>query len=449
MKGCIRRRAWQAGLIAALLPLAAGSASQGATPATGTIARAIGASASDLPPALPPASTTATLDVARFEAIAETLVANGRIPGMAMAIVKDGRILSARGYGVTDVRAPQPIDAHTVFRLASLSKSFAGTMAGLLVNDGVLRWDSRLTDYVPSFQLAMPGAAQQLTVADILSHRTGLPRNTFDRDLEANADYHSLTLRMANAPMACAPGQCYGYQNVAFSLIGDIVFAVTGRFYGEEVARRIFKPLGMHDASYGLEGIKASGRWARPHVRGRGGWISLMPKPNYYRVAPAAGVNASISDMAQWLLAHTGHRPDLLPAPLLATLHAPLVSTPSEIRGASWRRERLTSAGYALGWRVYEYAGHRVVFHGGAVQGYRGAMALLPEQDLGVVLLWNSESALPGGLLPTILDSALGLQDGQWLDDETLDGSDGLLYAERNPAPAGGASGSAAKASPP
>ncbi|WP_374554978.1 serine hydrolase domain-containing protein [Thermomonas sp.] len=444
MKGRIRKHALQTGLIAALLPLAAGSANQDAAPSTGTILR----TATDLPPALPAANATTSLDIARFEAIAETLVANGRIPGMAMAIVKDGRILSARGYGVTDVRAPQPVDAHTVFRLASLSKSFAGTMTGILVNDGVLRWDSHLTDFVPSFRLSMPDAAQQVTVADILSHRVGLPHNAFDRDLEGNAGYHDLTLRMANAPMACAPGQCYGYQNVAFSLIGDVVFATTGRFYSEEVARRIFKPLGMHDASYGLEGIEASARWARPHVRGRGGWVSLMPKPNYYRVAPAAGVNASISDMAQWLLAHTGHRPDVLPAPLLATLHAPLISTPSEIRGASWRRDRLTSAGYALGWRAYDYAGHQVVFHGGAVQGYRGAMALLPEQDLGVVILWNSESGLPSGLLPTILDSALGLQGGQWLDDDTLDASEGLLYAERNGVPIG-TSASAAKASPP
>jgi len=450
MKERIFRHAWKAGLVAALLPLAAGSANQGTAPSNGTVTRLQPA---PLPQPLPDAGAVAaahaaTLDIPRFEAIAEALVAKGRIPGMAMAIVKDGRILSVRGYGITDVRAPLPVDAHTVFRLASLSKSFAGAMTGILVNDGVLRWDSHLTDYVPSFQLSMPEAASRMTVADILSHRTGLTHNAFDRDLEGNANYHDLTLRMANAPMACAPGQCYAYQNVAFSLIGDVVFATTGRFYSEEVARRIFKPLGMNDASYGLEGIEASARWARPHVRGRGGWVSLVPKPTYYRVAPAAGVNASISDMAQWLLAHTGHRPDVLPAPLLATLHAPLVDTPTETRGSSWRRTRLTTAGYALGWRAYNYSGHDVVFHGGAVQGYRGAMALLPEQDLGVAILWNSESPLPSGLLPTILDNALGLVGGQWLDDDTVDGSDDLLYAGRDALPVG-ASASAAKASPP
>lgn len=443
------RHAWKTGMIAALLPLAAGSANQGAAPSGGTITRLQPA---PLPAALPdaaPAASTTHLDIPRFEAIAEALVAKGRIPGMAMAIVKDGRILSVRGYGITDVRAPLPVDAHTVFRLASLSKSFAGAMTGILVNDGMLRWDSHLTDYVPSFQLSMPDAAARMTVADILSHRTGLTHNAFDRDLEGNAQFHDLTMRMANAPMACEPGQCYAYQNVAFSLIGDIVFATTGRFYSEEVARRIFKPLGMNDASYGLEGIEASARWAKPHVRGRGGWVSLMPKPTYYRVAPAAGVNASISDMAQWLLAHTGHRPDVLPAPLLATLHAPLVDTPTETRGASWRRSRLTRAGYALGWRAYNYSGHEVMFHGGAVQGYRGAMALLPEQDLGVVILWNSESGLPSGLLPTILDNALGLAGGEWLDDETVDSSDDLLYAGREGAAPAGASASAGKASPP
>ena len=442
-------------MVAALLPLALASTAQDSSRWWGGTVSRPSTSAQDEPqpqarePRLQADARSrmrdaTALDIQRFETIANTLVANGRIPGLAMAIVKDGRILSARGYGVTDARNPQPVDAHTVFRLASLSKPFAGTVTGLLVNDGVLRWDSHLTEYVPSFQLSQPGAAQSITVADILSHRIGLTRNAFDRDIEANADYHSLTRRMANAPMTCAPGDCYAYQNVGFSLIGDIVFATTGQFFSETVARRIFKPLGMNDASYGLEGIEASARWARPHVRGKGGWVPLTPKPTYYRVAPAAGVNASISDMAQWLLAQTGHRPDVLPAPLLATLHAPLVSTPTEIRGTSWRRTRLNAAGYGLGWRVYNYSGHDVVFHGGAVQGYRGAMALMPDKDFGVVILWNSESGLPGGLLPTILDNVAGLTDGDWLNKDISE----MLYADGESTPPGTAS-SASQASPP
>src|SRR5690606_8257808 len=110
----------------------------------------------------------------------------------------------------------EPVDAHTVFRLASLSKSFAGTVTGMLVSEGALRWDSRVADFMPSLQFADPSAAQQLTVADVLSHRVGLRHHTYDRDIEGNADYHSLVQRFAAAPMACGPGECYGYQNVAF-----------------------------------------------------------------------------------------------------------------------------------------------------------------------------------------------------------------------------------------
>ncbi|WP_425480663.1 serine hydrolase domain-containing protein [Lysobacter silvisoli] len=379
----------------------------------------------------------AGFDVQQFEAMAQQLVANQRVPGLAMAIVHDGRILSARGYGITDVKAAEPVDGHTVFRLASLSKGVAATMAGVLVNDGTLRWDSKLVDYMPGFQLVDPYAAQQITVADLLSHRVGLTHNTYDRDLENYADYRVLTQKLAYAPMNCQPGTCYGYQNIAFSLIGDVVFAATGDFYSQEVQRRLFKPLGMNDASLGLEGITASARWAKPHVRARGGWVSVTPKPTYYQLPPAAGVNASASDMAQWLLAQTGHRPDVLPAPLLATLHQPLVDTPGETRGSPWRRSRVSSAGYALGWRVYDYAGHRLVFHGGAVQGYRGLVALLPERDLGIAVLWNSESALPSGLLPTILDRAIGMPAERWLD---VDFDDPTLYVDAGrptPAPPG------------
>lgn len=462
-----QHRTWRIGTLALLLPLALGSTAQtplhwnsqaAASVATVTtpaaLPRAIAQPVATQPGSIqqiayaPPPRQVMPLasgfDVHQFEAMAQALVAGQRVPGLAMAIVQDGRILSARGYGITDVRAAEPVDAHTVFRLASLSKAFAGTVTGMLVSEGALRWDSKLTDFMPTMQLSQPGAAQQVTVADVLSHRVGLTHNTYDRDLEANVDYHSLVQKLAYAPMACRPGECYAYQNIAFSMIGDIVFAATGKFYADAVAHRIFKPLGMNDASYGLEGIESSPRWARPHVRGGNGWVSLMPKPSYYQVAPAAGVNASISDMAQWLIAQTGHRPDVLPASLLATLHAPVIATPSELRGSSWRRERLNAAGYGIGWRIYDYAGHRVVFHGGAVQGYRGVVAMVPERDLGIVILWNSESALPSGLLPTILDRAIGLSPGHWLDADT---ENETLYANR-PQPSAGVDASTAEAMP-
>ena len=390
----------------------------------------------------------AGFDVRTFEAIAQQMVAGQRVPGMAMAIVHKGKVLSARGYGITDVSDAEPVDAHTVFRLASLSKGFAGTMAGLLVADGAMRWDSRLVDYVPDFKLSRPGAADRITVADVLSHRVGLSRNTYDRDLEGYVSYRELARKLSSAPLQCEPGTCYAYQNVAFSLVGDIMFAATGDFYGQQVQRRLLKPLGMNDASLGLEGIESSARWAKPHVRGRGSWVSVMPKPTYYEVGPAAGVNASASDMAQWLLAQTGHRPDVIPAPLLATLHEPLVQTPGQTRSSAWRRARLESAGYGLGWRVYDYAGHRVAYHAGAVQGYRGMIAVVPELDLGIAMMWNGESTIPTGLLPTMLDRALEMPSEltAWL---SIDIDPSRMYAETpEDAQAPGSSSGRASAAP-
>src|SRR5688500_4645857 len=244
-------------------------------------------------------------DVREFEAMAQTMVAGQRVPGLAMAVVKDGSVISARGYGITDTGGAEPVDAHTVFRLASLSKGFAGTLTGLMVSEGALRWDSHVTDYLPGFRLQDPYASQQLTVADVLSHRVGLPHNAFDRDLEQYEAYSTLKHRLANVSLKCQPGDCYAYQNIAFSLVGDVLGAATGTNYGDAVERRLFAPLGMQDASLGLDGIHASARWAKPHVRGGGGWVSVDPKPTYYQVAPAAGVNASASDMAQWLIAQT------------------------------------------------------------------------------------------------------------------------------------------------
>jgi beta-lactamase class C len=457
-----RPLALSAGLVAMLLPLATGLSAQDAATAPGNVVTGYSggvysdrATMARMYPGqgLRVAPLATGFRVEEFETLAQALVADQKVPGLAMTIVHGGRVLTARGYGITDVQQPELVDERTVFRLASLSKSFASTAAGLLVRDGRLRWDSPVVDYYPTLQFSEPRAAFQLTVADVLSHRVGIGHNAFDRDLERNAEYPSLVRKIAYAPMQCAPGECYAYQNIAYSLIGDVVQGTSGQPFDQWVAQRLFKPLGMQDASYGLEGIAASARWAKPHVRAGRGWSAVYPKPTYYRVAPAAGVNASITDLAQWLLAQGGHRPDVLPPALLATLHAPLIDTPGETRGSQWRRDRLNAAGYGLGWRIFDYAGHRVVFHGGAVQGYRGVMALLPERDLGVAIVWNANSSLPSGLLPTILDRAIGATPQRWLEEEAEPLDEGL-YAQglpklpEAPPAGGGAEASVSNAKP-
>lgn len=338
----------------------------------------------------------------------------GQVSGLALAVIQGNEVVHERTIGYADWNSREKIEADTVFRLASLSKAFATTLSGLLVENGFLHWDTTIASVLPTFSLADLDASSKLTVADILSHRVGLPHNTYDNLIEQDEPYPLLVERLADVPMACPVGDCYAYQNIAFSLIGDITYAVTGDFYYHEVEKRIFHPLGMNTATYGRDALEHSDHWARPHRRRGKRWQAFLPSESYYRMPPAAGVNASLHDMEKWLIAQMGGRPDVLSAELLDTLHKPLVETPHDLRSTPWRRGRLLDAQYALGWRVYQYAGEPLVFHAGAVQGYRAMIGFLPNRRVGLVMLWNCESAAPSGLMPMLFDRYLGLPSVDW-----------------------------------
>jgi len=341
------------------------------------------------------------------------------VAGLATAVVADNKVVFEDTIGYADASTREPVTPQTVFRLASLSKAFATALTGVLVDEGKLSWDTKLVAVLPFFHLKNDSAAEQATVRDILGQRLGLPKNTYDNLLEENMSYEELARRLDEVTLTCDVGQCYGYQNIAFSLIGDIVYAQTGDFFTRQVDKNIFFPLGMKTASYGREGLEASKSWARPHRPSSNGWIPFEPKEAYYRVAPAAGVNASLKDMEQWLVAQMGGRPDVLPQALLTTLHAPEVATPVEMHSAPWRRARLDDASYALGWRVFDYEGETMIFHAGAVEGYRTMIGFLPKYRVGMVMMWNSADPLPAGLLPMVFDSLLGLPHVDWAGIES------------------------------
>ena len=368
------------------------------------------------PQQLPPARVKQT--IADYHRWLNRLVERKAVAGLVTAIVVDDKVVFEGTVGYADARTQQPTTPNTVFRLASLSKAFAATLTGLLVDDGKLTWDTKLIDVLPYFKLKDVQAASQATVSDILGQRLGLPKNTYDRMLEGDVSYEELVRKLDEVDLTCGVGQCYGYQNIAFSMIGDVVLARTGDFFYHQVEKRIFYPLGMSTASYGRAALESSKSWARPHHASSQGWIPFEPNEVYYRIAPAAGVNASLRDMEKWLIAQMGGRPDVLPGTLLDVLHTPGVSTPSELRATPWRRGRLTDAHYALGWRVYEYGGETLIYHAGAVAGYRTMIGFFPKYHAGVVTLWNSTGPTPSGLMPMVFDSLLGLPHVDWADIE-------------------------------
>lgn len=360
------------------------------------------------------ASNEAARAVASLDAWVDRIETSGKVAGLAIAVVEKDQVLLERGIGLADSSSGEVVSANTVFRLASLSKAFATTLSAMLVRDGRLHWNTPVASLLPTFKLADDASSGKLTIADILSHRVGLPHNTYDRLLEQDEPYPLLAARLGEIPLTCPVGECYAYQNVAFSLIGDVTFAVTGNFFSHEVEKRVFHPLGMISATYGRDGLEQSAHWAKPHRRVRGHWTAFEPKETYYRMPPAAGANASLRDMEQWLIAQMGGRPEILPEQLLQTLHSPLVETPGDLSSTPWRRERLVDAQYALGWRIFQYGDEQLVFHAGAVQGYRAMIGFLPKQRFGLVMLWNCESAAPAGLLPMLMDRYLDLPAVDW-----------------------------------
>ncbi|HEY4350939.1 MAG TPA: serine hydrolase domain-containing protein, partial [Paraburkholderia sp.] len=170
-----------------------------------------------------------------FDAWLDTVEQSGQVSGLAVAVVSGDQILLQRGIGYADAAQGKPVTPDSVFRLASLSKAFASALTAMLVDEGMLSWQTKVTGVLPTFELHDVAASEQLTVQDILSQRVGLPHNTYDRLLEQDEPYQELVEKLREVPLACNVGDCYGYQNITFALIGDITYAVSGDFFYHQV----------------------------------------------------------------------------------------------------------------------------------------------------------------------------------------------------------------------
>lgn len=332
----------------------------------------------------------------------ENLEAEG-VPGAAVAIVKDSTIVMVKAYGLRAKGKQDSVDIHSVFRVASLSKGFTGILAGLLVEDGLLRWDEPVYEHVLDLHLKTEEYTRQLQLAHLLSHSTGLPRHTYSNLLNMGMTYPMILQRLATVAPSHPVGAYHNYQNVAFSLSGDVIESVTGKRFHELLETRIFQPLGMNDASATLADILGAANVAMPHKWGKGRYQPTEIDPNYYEVIPAAGVNASISDMAQWLFMLMGNRPDFASDSLLSQVFHPFVEIPAGDRVLrNWRN--LEMAHYAMGWRVLQLPNIQVVGHSGYVNNYRSEIAFSREEKIGIVILTNAPNSTVGQAVPAFFE---------------------------------------------
>ncbi len=351
----------------------------------------------------------------------EVVTQDHNVIGLATcAVMPDGSNKIGTWGKTRYVKGPK-VNPDTRFRIASLSKGFAATLAAKLVDDGALSWEDPVAPHSKFFELKDSRQTQQVTLEYALSHRLGLPHYAFDRLLEANWSVSAISGRFAQVDMTCPVGKCYGYQNVGFNLVVPLIESAAQDEYEKLVEEKIFQPLNMTRANFGKPGLESDDNWARPHVGVGKRQKETTVKPTYYRVPAAAGVNASITDMCRWLEAQLGHHPEALDATTLNTLRTPRVDTLRERVRGGWRQARLSDAEYGLGWRIYDYQGTEVIYHAGSVQGYGAHIIIVPERQTGVVALWNSQASRLWRLAPVYLDTLLDVRSSSdWMKLKSL-----------------------------
>jgi len=358
-----------------------------------------------------------------LDAAAARVMEAFEVPGLGLAIVKDGRVVAAKGYGVLKLGTNKPVDSRTLFGIASNTKVFTATALGLLVEEGKIAWDAPVIDYLPWFQMWDPYVTRELTVRDLLVHRSGLglgagdllwwPPSTYDRK--------EIVRRLRFIKPATSFRSAYAYDNVLYLVAGEVIEAVSGKTWEEFVAQRILKKVGMTTSQVRYSAASNNGNVAGTHAKVEGVLQPVKPMESD-NTNPAGGINSNAEDMARWMLVllNRGRLPNgsalfsEKTARELTTLVTPMPISVPEPELADLMPN---FHGYALGLHLHDYRGKKIITHTGGLPGYLSKVTLVPELNLGVAVLTNQESGEAfSSLTWQIVDHYLGAPKKDWVD---------------------------------
>ena len=338
------------------------------------------------------------------------------VPGMAIAVVKDDKIVYAKGYGIRELGKTAPVDEHTIFAIGSSSKAFTAASIAMLVDEGKLKWDDPVSKYLPDFQLFDPYVTREMKVRDILTHRIGLERGDqlwyatpYSRD--------EILRRIRFLEPSSSMRSKFGYQNIMFLAAGQIIPKVTQESWDDFVHDRVFTLLGMKETNTTIRDLKGKDDVAAPHQE-IDGKIQPVPYRLIDNIGPAGSINSNVVDMAQWLRLQLGKGKydgkQLISEASLMEMHTP--QTIIRIEGLypiMYPDAHFMS--YGMGWFLSDFRGKKLVEHGGAIDGMRALVAMIPEENVGVVILTNvGGTLLPQFLSYRIFDSYLEQQPKDW-----------------------------------
>jgi CubicO group peptidase (beta-lactamase class C family) len=343
-------------------------------------------------------------------------MADWKVPGLALAIVRHDSVVLAKGYGVRTLGKSEAVDAHTLFAIGSSSKAFTALAVAMLVDQKKVKWDDRATTYLPELQLYDAYATRELTVRDLLTHRSGLTAADlmlFSEHMTRDSALHQVRYVKPTYSFRSH----FGYSNLMYLAAGQLTARVTGISWDEVIARKIFAPLGMTGSNTSVTRLEGQPNVATPHDEIED-TVQTIPYFNLDAIAPAGSINSNVLDMAQWVRFQLAGGKlagkSLIGAEAFRETHTAQTVMPVE---GFWKLATQDAhlVSYGMGWYLYDYKGHEIIQHGGNIDGMSALVGLLPEEHTGIVVLTNlDQNDLTYALMYRVFDAYLKQPPTDW-----------------------------------
>ncbi|MGH9766083.1 MAG: serine hydrolase [Blastocatellia bacterium] len=346
-----------------------------------------------------------------FDGFVEQVMKDWKVPGLAVAVVKDGKVVFAKGFGFRDAGKGLKVTTDTLFAIGSCSKAFTATAMAILVDEGKLDWDKPVINYLTDYRLHDAYATEHIRPRDLVTHQSGLPRHDmvwYGSPLSRKEIFERLRHLEPSKPLYAK----FQYNNLMYLAAGVLIERVSGATWEEFVRKRILDPLEMKTSNFSVNDSRKAADFSLPYGEIKGE-VKEIPFRNIDAVGPAGSINSSVNEMARWLLMQLGkgkfNGRQVVSEKSLGEVH-----TPQIVMGGDLRYDESFYVSYAMGWGVTSYRGHPELVHGGGIDGFTSQIRFLPKDQLGVVVLTNSSSPASGLIAAEAEDRMLGLSGTPW-----------------------------------
>lgn len=350
------------------------------------------------------------------------------VPGIAVAVVKDGEVVLARGYGERELGKPARVDEHTLFAIASNTKAFTSASLSMLADEGKLTLEDRVIDHLPWFRMSDPYVTREMRIRDLLVHRSGLGLGAGDLLFWPTTTYSNREVaeRLRDVPLSGGFRERYAYDNILYGVAQLVIEQASGQRYDEFLRTRIFQPLGMRETRYNSDTLTPRDNVATGHAKADFTTLVPAPRMTWKNVAGAGGLYSSVSDMARWMNAQLaggvyrdakGNEHRLFTPERQKAMWSLVTPMPiAEPKIEALKAAKPAFLGYGEGWTVSEFQGEKLVWHTGGWPGMVSRVTLVPEHRLGIVVLTNQEvGAAFNAVTLKVLDAYLANSGTDWL----------------------------------